>query len=394
MQNETFKKIGKDLHGALSIPGNFLSKQAKKISLTGDKKRKNIAATASAAADGTGTQSLSKTCHSNAEIRIEKSLGLNAGSICDTVSKAAGLTAGSIGPSITPTAGVEGICSDNNNSGHSGQYLTATPNGLGSFTKSSHSSGSIRTYPKEEPPIIHCPPSIPSLDHFCTQRRAWIQNGSTSVTTAELKNVLKSGQVWDIMDNSRYGSQNLVKSGYYNLNEPLGILYVKVMQVTNKASSKLFDVEWSLKVGNTERTSYPSRSFKDNPGNTATMNEVFLFDVNGPFQLEMTVAGNPVPTKLGTMAGFSNNQTVTLGHLDLSFCLEPAEKSVHTYRLRKPTEELNKSGIKSDCEVVAMIGLHILEEPVEDRSWETEVLYQGFLTLMIRGGKMAVSFYH
>jgi len=49
-----------------------------------------------------------------------------------------------------------------------------------------------------------------------------------------------------------------------------------VMQVTNKATSKLFDVEWSLRIGNVERTSYPARSFKDNPGNTATMNEVFL----------------------------------------------------------------------------------------------------------------------
>jgi len=49
-----------------------------------------------------------------------------------------------------------------------------------------------------------------------------------------------------------------------------------VLQVTNKATTKIFDVEWSLRVANVERTSYPARSFKDNPGNTATMNEVFL----------------------------------------------------------------------------------------------------------------------
>lgn len=49
-----------------------------------------------------------------------------------------------------------------------------------------------------------------------------------------------------------------------------------VLQVTNKATAKLFDVEWSLRVCNIERTSHPTRSFKDNPGNTATMNEVFL----------------------------------------------------------------------------------------------------------------------
>jgi hypothetical protein len=48
------------------------------------------------------------------------------------------------------------------------------------------------------------------------------------------------------------------------------------MQVTNRATSKLFDIECNLRIGNVERTSHPARSFKDNPGNTATMNEVFL----------------------------------------------------------------------------------------------------------------------
>jgi len=51
------------------------------------------------------------------------------------------------------------------------------------------------------------------------------------------------------------------------------------MQVTNKASTKIFDVEWNLRVGAQEGTSHPSRSFKDNPGNTATMNEVFMLYV-------------------------------------------------------------------------------------------------------------------
>jgi len=41
-----------------------------------------------------------------------------------------------------------------------------------------------------------------------------------------------------------------------------------------------------------------------------------------------------------------------------------------------------------------MIGLYVLEEPVEDRSWETEMLYQGILTFMTRGGRMAVRCYN
>ncbi|KAF8936530.1 hypothetical protein BGZ58_004066 [Dissophora ornata] len=119
------------------------------------------------------------------------------------------------------------------------------------------------------------------------------------------------------------------------------------------------------------------------------MNEVFLFDVNEPFQLEMTVTGSPVPTKLGTLAGFSNTQATILGQLDLSFRLEPIDKSIRTYRLLRPIPEDSSKTMKSDCEIVAMIGLHILEEPAEDRSWETELLYQGFLTFMVRGGRMA-----
>lgn len=106
----------------------------------------------------------------------------------------------------------------------------------------------------------------------------------------------------------------------------------------------------------------------------------------------MTVTGSPVATKFGTIAGLQNPQTVTLGHLDLSFCLEPLEKTIRTYKLRRPLpEDTGKSSVKSDCEVVMLLGLHILEEPIEDRSWETEVLYQGFLTFMTRGGRASVS---
>lgn len=90
------------------------------------------------------------------------------------------------------------------------------------------------------------------------------------------------------------------------------------------------------------------------------------------------------------MAGFSNTQAAQLGHLDLNFCLDPMERSVRTYKLRRPVGDDSHKG-KTDCEAVVMIGLHVLEEPVEDRSWETEALYQGFLTVMARCGRVAVS---
>ncbi|KAF9928987.1 hypothetical protein FBU30_001992 [Linnemannia zychae] len=255
------------------------------------------------------------------------------------------------------------------------------------------SPGVSKVFAKEVPPLVHYPFSISSMDQFSPQRRAWLQNclspnGVTNMGegagAALNSSVLKSESAWDTAEDQLFSKS---VAAYGNPNEATGLLFVKLMQVTNRATSKLFDVEWSLRIGNVERTSYPARSFKDNPGNTATMNEVFLFDVNEPFRLEMSVTGNPVPTKFGTMAGFSNSQTAQLGYLDLNFCMDPMERSVKTYRLCRPVGEDAKG--KADCEVVVMIGLHVLEEPVEDRSWETDTLYQGFLTVMVRGGRVA-----
>ncbi|KAF9357262.1 hypothetical protein BGX26_004005 [Mortierella sp. AD094] len=353
MQNDAFKRFSRDLQEALSIPGNFLNKKSKKIPPTGDKKKKS---------SQPQTQGIIKT----------EKISADSCSLHDIQISEVSKTASTIADSDTHHLSVS-------------TAKASQANGRGG---SPISAGSGKIFPKEEPPIIHCPPSISSLEHFSPQRRAWIQNWPQT-PSAQLSNVLKSGQAWDTVDETHFTNQNLVNSAYNNPNEPIGLLFVKLMQVTNKATTKIFDVEWNLRVGNVERTSYPARSFKDNPGNTATMNEVFLFDVHEPFQLEMTVTGNPVPTKFGTMAGFSNSQTTVLGQLDLSFCLENMEKSVRTYKLQRSAEDSNKSSVKSDCEVVFMIGLHVLEEPVEDRSWEAATVYQGFLTIMTRGGRMA-----
>lgn len=130
-------------------------------------------------------------------------------------------------------------------------------------------------------------------------------------------------------------------------------------------------------------------------------------DVEEAFQLEIEVTGTPIATKFGTMAGFSNTQSVNLGYLHLPLALEPLEKSVRTYKLRRTIHMMDGSqqplasaaAIKAqgkekiDCEIVVMIGVHVLEEPVDDRSWESEVLFEGHLTVMTRGLRMAVSDY-
>ncbi|KAF9334811.1 hypothetical protein BGZ91_010723 [Linnemannia elongata] len=407
MQNDALKK----LTDVFSYPGSFLNK-AKKT-------KKTITTTTPGSQVHPDKTSISPTTPDNN----------NNSSPFSDVAKSARttveenrqfLSVHTSGKAHSPATNVAGVPSS-----HSGGSVLKTPLKIPFHTTSTNSNhnnhnnshggnknaapmspGANKIFTKEEPPIVHYPFSVSSLDQFSPQRRVWLQNclspggiaatgevmaTGTATTTAVLNsNVLKSESAWDTVEDHHLRQQHqLVKqAAYSNPNEATGLLFVKLMQVTNKATSKLFDVEWSLRIGNVERTSYPTRSFKDNPGNTATMNEVFLFDVNEPFQLEMSVTGNPVPTKFGTMAGFSNAQSAQLGYLDLNFCLDPLDRSVRTYKLRRPVGDDSHKG-KTDCEVVVMIGLHVLEEPVEDRSWETEALYQGFLTVMARGGRVA-----
>ncbi|KAI1316009.1 hypothetical protein EDD11_010534 [Mortierella claussenii] len=359
MQNDTFKRFSRDLHEALSIPGNFFNKQAKKISLAGDRKKIR--------------NSHSHTYDSFTTAKV-KQVAPETCSLQDV--------------SISDASEIVSTHEDHEDRLHLTMSTYGGPDTQGhgrrsSSMKSPLSAGSNKVFLKEQKPlIIHCPPSIPSLEQLSPQRRAWVQSWPPSPLPFQ-------NEAWDTVDDAQYTNQNNVASVYRNPNEATGLLFVKLMQVTNKATTKAFDVECSVRIGNEERTSYPTRSCKDNSGSTAAMNEIFLFNVNEPFQLEMTVFGSPVPTKFGTIAGISNTQRAILGQLDLSFCLESMEKSVWMYKLNRSAEELGKSNIKSDCEVMVMIGLHVFEEPIEDRSWETEMLYQGSLTFMTRGGRMA-----
>ncbi|KAG0006452.1 hypothetical protein BGZ65_007858 [Modicella reniformis] len=274
-----------------------------------------------------------------------------------------------------------------------------------------------RIYPDlaDEPALVHCPVSVTSLDQFSPERHAWVKECLNPNSNHKLKesphlnDVLKSEKAWNTVEGNRYEARsseelaasimNFSKTGYNNLNEATGLLLVKLIQFTNRATSKIFDLECTLRVGGVERASHPSRSFKDNPGNTATMNEIFLFDVDKSFQLELEVTGTPVATKFGTMAGFCNTQMVHLGRLVLSLPLDSMAKSIRTYKLQRmgPADAVGHQlpgGIKiqprgkADCEIVIMLGVHVLQEPIEDRSWETEVLYQCNLTIMTRGARM------
>ncbi|KAF9434902.1 hypothetical protein BGZ76_007227 [Entomortierella beljakovae] len=439
MQNDTFKRFSKDLQDALGMPVNYLNKKSKKLPLSEKKKSMGLSGLTIANHIYKNQDELDDR-NEIGDCDTSLSMGKNYSRTCtprsDSTSDCASLHNYSLS-TIGKTSSDDNnsfTSSNGSNAGFVGfaqqhqsqsqlqvQIQQSHPIGkrsrASSFLRSplspgafggSYSHGKIFPELKDEPALVHCPLSVASLDQFSPERYTWVrdclnQNNGKSQSTlpsSQLSNVLKSETAWDTVDGT-YEAEvspalNFAKTGYNNLNEATGLVLVKLMQITNRATSKVFDIECSLRIGNVERTSHPTRSFKDNPGNTATMNEVFLFDVDKPFQLELDVTGTPVATKFGTMAGFSNTQTVHLGQLVLPLGLQSMEKSVRTYKLQRlsysdgtqPSGMKIQSKEKADCEIILMIGVHVLEEPIENRSWETEVLYQSDLTVMTRGSRM------
>ncbi|KAF9185184.1 hypothetical protein BGZ51_002905 [Haplosporangium sp. Z 767] len=425
LQNDAFKKFSKDLQDALVIPVNYINKKTKKTPMNEKKKQPGLS--------GLYTSGLQASSMSDTVDEFSPHSNLNSDSVSlhnfslSTISKASSDDNRSITSSNGSTMGMAGIAQQQHPSQLSLHSQTSVISGNGgkrsrasSFLRSPLSPGAfggngggnnkVSSKLLEEPPLVHCPPSVASLDQFSPERHAWVRSclaqhqlHSLQPSLSQLTNVLKSERAWDTAEGNFENQSTIelnapgrtfVKSGYNNPNEATGLVLVKLMQVTNRASSKIYDIECNLRVGNVERTSHPSRSFRDNPGNTAMMNEVFLFDINEPFRLDFVVTGAPVATKFGTIAGFASAQTVHLGQVSLSLPLESMEKSVRTYKLRRPAEgsqpcvAKTQSKDKADCEIVVMIGVHVLEEPVEDRSWETETLYESDLTVMTRGSRM------
>ncbi|KAG0210422.1 hypothetical protein BGX28_009331 [Mortierella sp. GBA30] len=462
IQNDAFKKFSKDLQEALVIPVNFLNKKTKRTPLSEKKKPSGLTMT------GLERGSINNNSHHDPSSypysatptsSATDSVSLHNFSL-STISKSS-----DDNQSFTSTNGLQHQLSSTGQHHHPQQQQQQkqrsransfirsplSPTGMMHhlhhqkskvFPKLLHPQQQILLQEEQQPALVHCPPSVASLDQFSSERQAWVRNclAQNQIQRQQQQrlqqqkrqghvvdppsDILKSERAWDTIEGQEdhqkqhqlqqhieeqgqsYPAEliapgrNYEKSGYNNLNEATGLVLVKLMQVSNRASSKIFDIECSLRIGNVERTSHPSRSFKDSPGNTATMNEVFLFDVNGPFQLELDVTAVPVATKFGTIAGFTNTQTVHLGQLHLPLALQSMEKSVRTYKLQRVHPSIEgslPSGVvmktqakeKADCEIVIMIGVHVLKEPVEDRSWETETLYQGNLTVMTRGSRMA-----
>ncbi|KAF9935022.1 hypothetical protein FBU30_008515 [Linnemannia zychae] len=443
MQNETFKRFSKDLQDALVIPVNYINKKTKRSSIAGGKgdlfnshhphhfSKRPVGLSGLSMADlkkdmNGGQESPYSSLNSDSVSLHNFSLStLSKGSLDENTSftSSNGSVAGYIGFSQQQQQQL--YIYQQQQQQQQQHKLTKASSFLRSPLSPNGFNGS-RIYPKqEEPALVHCPPSVATLDQFSPERQNWVREcpnqslligAGAGVMGAD---ILKSERAWDVMGTGIHNdssgrsyessadltipSRDFLKTGYYNPNEATGLALVKLMQITNRATSKLFDIECTLRIGNVERTSHPARSFKDNPGNTATMNEVFLFDVEEAFQLEIEVTGTPIATKFGTMAGFSNTQTVNLGYLHLPFALEPLEKSVRTYKLRRAINSIDgsfnplssastikaQSKEKIDCEIVVMIGIHVLKEPADDRSWENQVLFEGHLTVMTRGIRMS-----
>ena len=160
MQHDSFKKFSKDLQEALSISGHFLNKQAKKLSLPGDKKKKT------SQSEANGKPKAKKASSDSCSVRD--------------------FPLSDDGKMVSMSAE---------------HFLAATAVRTGD--SSPLSTGSGKVFPKEEPPIIHCPPSIPSMEQFSQSRRAWIQGWGHQNTNADFGDVLKSGQAWDALNPNR-----------------------------------------------------------------------------------------------------------------------------------------------------------------------------------------------
>ncbi|KAG0361012.1 hypothetical protein BG005_009353 [Podila minutissima] len=386
MQSDSFKRFSKDWQRALGIPSGFFRK-SKKVG------NKDISHNTSQAASRSKSMA-SSDC--SVGVKIDKANSPRAHNTIDEF-----LSVADIGKTVKiddqflASPRTRGPDSGHGVSPEGGGLVSGTTNLIYSSAGSPISPGEFTKgiSPKIATSLIHLPPSINELDRMSPQRQAWVRSFLDTTTSTQRSDIVRSESAWDVMDVSPSKGHDRTTSsgqGVPNTFESTGLFIVKMIQVTNKASNKIFDVEWNLRIGNVDRISHPARSFKDNPGNTVTMNEVFMFDVDEPFQLDMSLTGHPVATKFGTLAGFSNaQQAVHLGQLQLSFCLETMDRSIRTYKLLPSSDTDDKSTAKSDCEVVIMVGLHVLEEPVEDLSWETAACYRGFLTFMTRGARMS-----
>ncbi|KAF9114333.1 hypothetical protein BGX27_011153 [Mortierella sp. AM989] len=377
MQHDTFKRFSRDLQDALVMPVNYLNKKSKKLPLSEKKKAMGLSGLTIANPmykNHDGGEDRNYMGDSNNSLSISKNHGSTytprSGSTSDcvslhnfslsTISKTSCDDNHSFTSSNGSSGGFAGLAQQSQSQSQlhvQAQQSHATMgrrSRASSFLRSplspgvfggSYSYGKVFPELKDEPALVHCPLSVASLDQFSPQRYSWVrdclnQNSSKPLSTlppSQLSNVLKTEKAWDAFE------------GQYENRNSEGII-------------------------------------------APTLN-----DVDKPFQLELEVTGTPVATKFGTMAGFSNTQTVHLGQLVLPLGLQSMEKSVHTYKLQRlvSSDGTQPSGIKpqskekADCEIVLMIGVHVLEEPVEDRSWETETLYQSELTVMTRGSRMA-----
>lgn len=186
MQNDAFKRFSRDLHDVLSIPGNFLNKKAKKNILPGEKTKQ------AKISDGQGGNKIDKA----ALISATTGDSLSKFSISE-VSKSA-LTAEDGSRQLLTVSTAAGEPRRNS----IGAFSRRGSERGGNNSKSPHSPATGRVHPREEPPIVHCPLSVSSLEQFSTQRRLWIQNCLHHNTVPQLNNVLKSEQAWDTVDES------------------------------------------------------------------------------------------------------------------------------------------------------------------------------------------------
>lgn len=244
MQNDAFKRFSKDLQDALVIPVNYINKKTKKSSVVGGNgdlfthsnnnfsshphqphhhhpphhhsSKKPIGLTGLTTSDlrrdlsGGQVSPYSSLTSDSVSLHNFSLSTLSKGSLDENPSftSSNGSTVGYVGLSQQQQLQQQG-------GGHHQFFpqqqqqhqhkLTKASSFLRSPLSPGGFNGSMRIYPKqEEPALMHCPPSVATLDQFSPERQNWVREcpnqpllTGAGTGPGQLGDVLKSERAWD-----------------------------------------------------------------------------------------------------------------------------------------------------------------------------------------------------
>lgn len=222
MQNDIFKRFSRDLQDALVIPVNYLNKKGKKIPLLSNDKKNRVGAVGLAGlqAGVIGLKNHDDHHQLSQGLQYDRlhrkgsdSVSLHNFSL-STISKTSAddnQPFTSNGSSSTATIGDSGSGTSSGSFGKFGKSGQKSPLSPSAF----RGSGGLPV--REEPPLVHCPPSVASLEQFSPERLTWVKDCiyQPAYSQPQNSNVLKtSGHAWDTVEGANHGGGHFY-NGYF-----------------------------------------------------------------------------------------------------------------------------------------------------------------------------------